>query len=204
MGNKALALYLIPQRLWMLVIMPLASAITVGFPIFSSNHNKKLYGALKRNIERYIGVLTILYIPFALLLFFLADPLVLLIGGEKYLAAADLFRIFLIYSIFVPLDQIMGVSLDAVGKPNKNFIKVTIMTIVNIVGDLIVLEFYADIELVAWVTLATTLSGVLAGYFMLKKVVDINLFSIFKNGYKTLSVFIRKYLSKSKYFHSKL
>lgn len=199
LGYEALAIYLIPQRLWMLVIMPLASAVTVCFPIISSNHNNKKYKALKMNIEKYIGVMTLLYIPFAILLFFLAEPLVLLIGGEKYLAAVELFRIFLIYSIFVPFDQIMGVSLDAVDRPNKNFLKVSVMAIVNIVGDLIVLEFYGDIYLVAWVTLATTLSGVLAGYFMLKEVVNINIISIFKNGYRTLLRFFR-HLTKTKSF----
>ncbi|MCH2023357.1 MAG: oligosaccharide flippase family protein [Saprospiraceae bacterium] len=183
LGPKAVAIYLIPQRLWIMVIMPLASAIRVGFPIFSANHNSNNTAALKYNIEKYIGGLTLLYIPFACLLFISADYLVLAIGGDKYMAATILFRIFLIYSIFVPFDQIIGIALDAVDKPDKNFIKVTVMTLVNIIGDLIVLFLYKDIELVAWVTLATILSGSIAGYIMLRKIVPIKLNSLFKVGY---------------------
>ena len=102
LGPKALAIYLIPQRLWIMVVMPLASAITVGFPLFSANHNNKEFALLKFNIEKYIGLLTILYIPFAIILFFFSEPIVLLVGGERYVAATILFQIFLIYSIFVP------------------------------------------------------------------------------------------------------
>ncbi|MDC0230568.1 oligosaccharide flippase family protein [Aureispira] len=198
LGPKAVAIYLIPQRLWMMVVMPLASAIRVGFPVFSANHNSNNTSALKYNIEKYIGALTLLYIPFAFLLFISADYLVLAIGGEKYMAAATLFRIFLVYCIFVPFDQIMGISLDAVDKPDKNFIKVTVMAIVNILGDLIVLFLYKDIELVAWVTMGTTLSGSIAGYIMLRKIVPIELNLMFKVGYNVIKGYVFTFFSALK------
>jgi O-antigen/teichoic acid export membrane protein len=196
LGDKALAIYLIPQRLWIIVITPLASAITIAYPVFSSNHNKKLLNTLKKNIEKYIGVLSLIYIPFVIFLFVIAEPLVLIIGGDRYTQAITLFRIFLIYSIFVPFDQVIGVSLDAINKPNKNFIKVMIMAAVNIIGDLFVLIYYKNIELVAWVTLLTILSGALSGYFMLKKIIPIKISSILASGYINLNHVFVKYFNK--------
>jgi O-antigen/teichoic acid export membrane protein len=203
LGDKALAIYLIPQRLWILVITPLASANTIAFTVFSSNHNKKMFDLLKTNIEKYIGTLTILYIPFSTFLFIVAEPLVLLVGGERYIEAVLLFRIFLIYSVFVPFDQVIGVSLDAINKPNKNFIKVMIMAAVNIIGDLFVLIYYKNIELVAWVTLFTILSGALSGYFMLKNTVSIRISSILSSGYQNLNNGFIKCLEKIKLINSK-
>ena len=201
LGNEALAIYIIPQRLWMIVATPILSAMTVAFPIFSSNHNQNLSRELKQNIEKYIGVLTLLYIPFAISLFFLAPPLVLLVGGEDYYASIAVFRIFLVYSIIVPFDQIMGVSLDAVNRPKNNFFKVSIMAIVNIVGDVIVLILFEDIRIVAWVTLATTIAGALAGYFMLKPSVDIKITDSLRTGFKVLSSLFFNFLSKTKSFY---
>ncbi len=190
LGDKALAIYLIPRRLWILVVTPLASVNTISFPVFSANHNEKKYVLLKNNIEKYIGVVTILYIPFVIVLFMLSEKLVILTAGNNYIDSIIIFRIFLVYSIFVPFDQIIGVSLDAVNKPNKNFIKIMVMTIVNIIGDLIVLHYYKSLNLVAWVTLGTTLSGIFAGWFMLKKEVDIELKKIFKNSINEIKTII--------------
>ncbi len=204
LGDKAVALYLIPQRLWILVITPLASVNTISFPLFSSSHNNKLYQKLKTEIEKYIGVLTLLYIPFSIFLFIISKPLVLMIAGEKYVDAIILFRIFLVYSLFVPFDQIIGVALDAINKPEKNFKKVAIMTVTNIIGDLVVLILFKDINLVAWVTLLTVLSGALSGYNMLSKFVPIKIISIFSLGYKNIYNLSNKCLEKLNFYKSNM
>ena len=84
LGPEVLAIYLIPQRLWVLVVMPIASAISIGFPLLSASHNSGNIKELKLNIERLIGALTLFYIPFALILFCFAQPLVTLVGGKVH------------------------------------------------------------------------------------------------------------------------
>lgn len=192
LGPVAIAIYSIPLRLLMIIEMPLTSAIAVAFPTFSAQDNQEKKQLLKESLEKYIGVLTIAYVPFMALLFLFSEQLVLIIGGEKYLSATPIFQIFLIYGLFLPFDRLTGVALDSIGLPRLNFYKVLIMALVNIIGDFIVIYFFKSLELVALVTVVNVLSGLIAGYILIRKHVKIEIQSILKSGLLTIVNGIKK------------
>jgi O-antigen/teichoic acid export membrane protein len=199
LGPIAIALYSVPLRLLMLIEMPLTSAIAVAFPVFSAQDNQKKYKELKVTLEKYIGVLTILYVPFMVALFLLSDVLILVIGGEKYMDATPIFQIFLIYGLFLPFDRLTGIALDAIGKPKLNFYKVLIMAIVNILGDFIALYFFKSLELVALVTVFNVLAGIVAGYMLIKRNINIEILPLLKNGFGVIVDYFKKKEFKSQF-----
>ena len=60
------------------------------------------------------------------------------------------------------------------------------MTIVNVMSDLIALHYFQDIRLVAWVTLGTMLAGSIAGFYMIRKEVHIEIKTMFSNGFQLI------------------
>ena len=182
LGPTAIAIYSIPLRLVQLVETPLKSAIAVAFPILAGHDNKNDKKALSATLEEYIGVLTILYVPFMAILYLLSKPLVLLIGGDEYADSVIIFQVFLIYGLFLPFDRLTGITLDAMGMPQLNFYKVLIMASVNIIGDLMVIYFFESLEFIAVITVTNVLAGVFVGYVMVKRKIELQLKNILKRG----------------------
>jgi len=189
-GPVGLAIYSIPLRLVEIIEMPLKSAIQVVFPMFSALDNQRKMDALRKLIERSIGVITLVYVPFIAVLFVYSDFLIGLVGGDKYQDAVVIFQIFLIYGLFLPFDRITGISLDAMGMPKLNFYKVLIMASVNIIGDIVAIIFYESLELVAIITVANALCGTMVGYYLVKKHLGISFKTVFLSGWYTILEFI--------------
>jgi Na+-driven multidrug efflux pump len=74
-------------------------------------------------------------------------------------------------------------ALDILNQPKFNLRKVTIMVLVNILGDLLVLTNGGGITGVAYVSIATYFSGILVGFRYLNDFIPINLKDIFKLGW---------------------
>lgn len=178
LGPISVAFYNVPLRLVEVIELPLKSAINVGFPKFSGLQNNGLRKELNVLIGKYIGVLTLVYLPFMSLLFVFAEQLVLLTGGEQYIDATPIFQIFIVYGLFIPFDRITGVVLDAVGKPKLNSRKVFCMALTNILGDIIVLYFFDSLEPVAMVTVLNVIVGAVVGFYLVSKNIGFKLSDI--------------------------
>ncbi|MCC7318469.1 MAG: hypothetical protein IT219_08035, partial [Bacteroidales bacterium] len=70
--------------------------------------------------------------------FIFAEEIVTILGGSDYTITANIFRIFCIYGLLLPIDRFIGIGLDSVNLPRKNFYKVVYMASFNIIGDSIV------------------------------------------------------------------
>lgn len=186
LGPVFVAVYSIPLRLVELIEMPLKGAVSVAYPVFSAHHNKEDLTGLRASLEQYIGVLTLLYVPFMLSLYWWSDELVALVGGAAYSDTGNIFRIFLIYGLFLPFDRLTGIVLDATGKPRLNFYKVFIMAAVNIIGDVIALYFFNSLEIVALITIGNVIAGMMVGYYLSKKELNISVRSIFQSGFTAI------------------
>lgn len=188
LGPISVAFYNVPLRLVEVIEMPLKSALNVGFPKFSALHNNGSESKLNIIVGEYIGVLTLLYIPFMTILFFFSEELVLLTGGEQYIAATPIFQIFIVYGLIIPFDRITGVVLDAVGKPKLNSRKVFYMALTNIVGDIIVLNLFDSLELVALVTVLNVIVGALVGFYLVSKSIGFKLSHISIGAIKNFKI----------------
>ncbi|NOU45821.1 MAG: oligosaccharide flippase family protein [Bacteroidales bacterium] len=147
LGTTGVALYSIPLKLTEIIEIPLRSFAATAFPALSKasidNDNEKVRYLFYLNA----GGTTLLLIPVMIFCFIFAEQIVFILGGSDYLITANIFRMFCVYGLFLPLDRFIGVTLDSVNRPKQNFIKVIYMATSNIVGDLIAVFGFSGIIL---------------------------------------------------------
>ncbi|MEA5460787.1 oligosaccharide flippase family protein [Arcicella sp. LKC2W] len=169
MGSASVAKYAIPLKLTELFEIPLRSLSTTAFPQLAAKHNEKDYSAFKKTLVQYLSWSYLLYIPGLLFAFILAPYLVLIIGGKQYADTTPIFRVFILFGLLLPINRMTGICLDALQLPNKNFLKVFIMAIVNIVADLLALYLTHNLVWVAFASVINAIIGATLGWWMLDK-----------------------------------
>ncbi len=193
-GPAVLAIYSIPLRLMELVEIPLRSSISTGMSSLAKAYNRNNLKEVGYILQKYAGALTIAFIPTAIIAISLADIVVGLLGGGKYIhtEAANVYRIMMVLAIFYPIDRFIGVSLDITHQPRINFIKVLLMLLMNIVGDFVGILLFGNIYGLALGTLFPLCMGIFFGYHHLNKSVHFKLKNIFVFGYIQVRKMIRK------------
>jgi O-antigen/teichoic acid export membrane protein len=160
--------------------------MATAFPKLSKASIENRRKEWKEIFYSYGGAITLMFIPFTILLFIFAGPIVLLLGGEQYRDALPeltlIFRIFTIYGLILPLDRISGVALDSINKPDKNLWKVIFMATANIIGDLVAIYVFKSLFWVAMATILNTIVGLFMGYYYLGKFEEIKYGKFLING----------------------
>lgn len=139
MGSTGVALYSVPLKLTEIIEIPLRSFMATAYPMMSKAAISKNMEEFKKIYYTYAGAITYLLIPVAIIGFIFAEEFVIILGGYKYIYTADIFRIFAIYGLLLPIDRFTGVALDSLNRPKKNFFKVMWMAGANILGDVFVI-----------------------------------------------------------------
>ncbi|GAB2799950.1 hypothetical protein GCM10027275_52420 [Rhabdobacter roseus] len=170
LNSAAVAAYNLPYRLVEIVEIPLRSVTATLLPSLSRHGERREFGQARALFFKELKQLMLVLVPLSTLCFFGAEPLVVLVGGEAYRSSAIFLQVFAVYSLFLPADRLIGVTLDSLGRPRFNTIKVVLMAIFNIVGDIIVLYIWKNPVLVAVVTIGTVITGVVFGGFVLGNV----------------------------------
>ncbi|MFZ4398965.1 MAG: oligosaccharide flippase family protein [Bacteroidales bacterium] len=193
LGTTGVALFSVPLKMTEILEVPLRSFVATYFPRMSKAHREGNTSELRRLFYSYSGVITLLFIPFLLLCFFMANQVILVLGGKAYLSSLPIFYIFCVYGLFLPIDRFTGVALDSVNKPNLNFYKVLAMAIVNIIGDAISVFYFNSIFGVAMTTIVMTIVGVFVGLYQYNKVVPIKIEMVFTVGFQTIGNRIKRF-----------
>ena len=141
LGTTGVALYSVPLKLTEIIEIPLRSFLATAYPKMSKYSIQGNLKEFKKTYYTYAGAITYLLIPILLISFLFAEDFVVLLGGKEYIHTANIFKIFAVYGIFLPIDRFTGVALDSINKPKKNFYKVLWMSISNIFGDIFVIFF---------------------------------------------------------------
>lgn len=181
------AIYMIPLKLIEVLEIPIRSFLAVALPRMSKESRMGNNQEVKNIFYRYSGVLTLLFIPLLLGLFLFANPLVAFLGGPEYAGLStpvNVFRVFLVYGLFLSIDRFSGVTLDCINKPRSNLIKVIFMALANIIGDIIAILVFNSLEAVAVVTILNSIVGVWVGYYFLNKELTVNFARIPQMGWQ--------------------
>ncbi|MCD6090952.1 MAG: oligosaccharide flippase family protein [Bacteroidales bacterium] len=202
LGTAAVALYSIPMRLTEMLQIPLRSFVATAFPKMSKASIENNLKMVRYYFYSYAGSITILFIPIAVFGFIFSDFFVLILGGEQYIgidpitgaSTSNIFKVFALYGILLPIDRLTGVGLDSINKPKKNFFKIIYMVLANIIGDLIAVFVFKSILAVAVVTVIFTLLGALIGYRYLTKEIQLNPRLIWIEGWKVYSNKIKEFV----------
>jgi O-antigen/teichoic acid export membrane protein len=180
------AIYAIPLKLIEVIEILLRSFVGSAMPVMSQYAAPEYKPELKAMYYKYTGLLSFILLPIVVGTFIFADSLVVILGGAQYAESANILRIFTIYAAFLPLDRFSGVTLDIIGKPYLNFLKVIVMLLVNVAGDIAAIHFFGNIWGVAAVSILTFLTGVLFGNYFLKKYLQHSIRETLRTGYKTV------------------
>jgi len=188
------------MRLMEVIEIPLRSFLATGMPAMSEAFNRNKKDEVVHIMQKYAGMLTLALFPVSLFAILFADIAVGLLGGAQYQGtdAVSVYRIFMCFAMFYPIDRFLGVTLDIIHKPKINFIKVLVMLATNVVFDFAGIYLFGNINGVALATLFTFLSGALFGYYWLKKYLNFTMAGIFKTGYAELKMMIQHAVFKNK------
>ncbi len=170
LGPAALAVYAVPQKLIEAIEIPVRSFASVAVPKATSLWQNEKMQQLRQFFYSQCGMLTALIVPLLLALFLFPSFIVSLLGGGKYQQSSLVLQIFCFYAILLPLDRYCGVLLDASNRPHKNTIKVILMLLINVAGDLIAVYSGWGIYGVAASSTVTFLMGVIIGWIQLKDI----------------------------------
>jgi len=186
LGTAGVALYSVPLKLTEVMEIPLRSFAATAFPKMSKASIENNLEKVKSLFYKYAGSLTLLFIPFSIFNFIFAEFFVTILGGAEYIETANIYRVFCLYGLILPLDRFTGVGLDAINKPKQNFYKVIFMVVANIVGDLIAVFVFQSVFYVALITILMTFVGIVVGYYYFNKEVKLSISKIFTEGFSFL------------------
>ena len=100
------------------------------------------------------------------------------------------------FSLLFPIDRFNGVALDMLHLPKINFQKVLLMLGVHITGIFLGVYLFGSLYGIAFFGPFTIISGVLYGYYELKKRISYSLREILVIGWQESKYFISKAYSK--------
>lgn len=198
LGDAALAIYNLGQKLMEVIEIPLRSFIATGMPALSSAYNQGKNSLVISEMSKYIGMLSIALVPVAIGALLFSDFAISIIGGPQYLntEAANVLRLFMLFALLYPADRFMALTLDVIHRPKINFIKVIVMLIANVVFDILGVYAFGNVYGIALASLIPTLIAVVVGFKALQSYYRFEFFKIFSTGYIDLKDLIFNYLGK--------
>lgn len=191
-GPASISIYNIGSKLMQIVEIPLYSVSGSVMPILSSFYNNDEKDKMNYTLKKVIGILTIVFIGIALFCLVFAEPLIALIGGEKYIQteAPNLFRIFILFSLLSPVDRFFALTLDVINLPHINFYKLLVMLAINLVADFIIVYYFKSIYGIAITNIFPTLYAIIISYYYIQKSAKIDFSNTISIGFKEIKMFI--------------
>ena len=190
LGPASVARYAVPQRLVELLEMPVRSVVVTILPRLAQLHQQERYAEWADVFHRGSARLWVVLLPVAITCFIFAEPLVVLLGGNKRADSALLLQCFMGYAAFIPLERYSGIGLDAIGQPGRNLQKVGLMLLVNVVGDLVAIYIFHSPVAVALISMGTFGTGLVMGYRWLGNYVPVSLGAVFRTAHADIRHFI--------------
>ncbi|MGY2134567.1 oligosaccharide flippase family protein [Hymenobacter sp. HD11105] len=186
LGPAALAVYNLPMRLLEMLEIPLRSGLATAMPSMSAAMNRQREPEVAAIMGRYIGFLSLLFLPIAVGAGLLADVLVSVVGGEKYVTteAALIYRLMLGSALLYPLERFLGVTLDIINKPHLNLVKVLLALSVNVAADIICIKLTGNVYGAALASVFTLLVSTIYGYLVLGRYLPLRLQSILPRAFE--------------------
>lgn len=180
LNPAAVAIYSLATRVNNYLDIPVNAVAQVIYPKIAEVDWKKDKAQIIQLYEQSIGRLLLVILPMSLVVFLFAKPIILLLSGGKYEAAAPILQILLIAGLIKPWGRLFGITLDAIGKPKMNFKMLIFSLLVNLIANFILIPLMG----MKGAALATGLSiclTILVGQIYLSTLLNVNHWRIFGN-----------------------
>jgi O-antigen/teichoic acid export membrane protein len=196
LGPTAVAAYEVALRLVNLIDIPLRALVGFAYPDLARTRGQGGHSSFVQAFEKHAGFTWLLLLPIALVCFLFPEPIVVLFGGAKYAQSADILRIFAVYMAITSIDRFVGLGLDLLNRPKRNFHKVMLMLTVNVLGSAFVLYTFESLPGVAGVTIVTFSTGILFGFWLSRKDLPFRPFRWASLGFWELQRIVKKAVGK--------
>ncbi|OCX50969.1 hypothetical protein BEL04_19820 [Mucilaginibacter sp. PPCGB 2223] len=198
LGAPALAVYTIGTKLMEAVEIPLRSFVGTGMSAMATAYNNNNMYHLTFVSKKYPGMLTLAFIPMAIITFFAADLGIWILGGKGYLTteAPNILRIMMFIAILYPIDRFNGVTLDIIHQPKINLYKVITMGTVNIIAAFVAVSLLKSVYGIVIAVFCATIAGLTVGYYHLRKHLDYSLRGIIVLGVVEMKNFFNEKILK--------
>ena len=150
-------------------------------------------------------MITIALVPILIVAYIFSDYAMSLIGGGQYNGteagriAVNIFKLSVTFALLYPADRFMSVTLDAIHKPQINFIKVIIMLVINLCADLIGIYIFGNIYGVIIGTILPLLTAIfISNYYIQNSYQKFSFSDIYKLGFNEINKLIINSLKKYK------
>ena len=167
LGQSAVAIYGTAQKTVEIFEVALRGMASHALPDFCrSARDTRLL------LEKYIKLTSLIFLiilPLAFFMFIFSDQVIRLLSGSvAYSDASIILKVFMAYVLFLVVDRMTGVTLEAMGLARYNLVKTMLLVIVNVVGNAVALYFIHSLAAVAFVSILAALTGIISGlYFIL-------------------------------------
>ncbi|WP_316833075.1 lipopolysaccharide biosynthesis protein [Pedobacter aquatilis] len=204
LGPAALAIYNLSGKLLQIIEMPLLSFAASGMPSLSAHYNNGKKAEMMYVMKKMVGMLSIVILVVALCSVAFANPIIALIGGEKYLTteAPNLFRILMCMAVLYPADRFFSLGVDVIHLPKINFYKILVMLAANLIGDFVGVAIFHSIYGIAIANILPIIIAIWITYKPLNNYYNFNFWSVFTVGFNEIIVFL-KHIYSTFFFKSK-
>ena len=166
LGAAAVAVYGTAQKTVEIFEVALRGMSSQALPDFCKTARNR-----KALLEKYVKLTSLIFLivlPLAFFMFLFSDKVIrLLSGSADYNAASIILKVFMAYVLFLVIDRMTGVTLEAMGLARYNLIKTVMLVAVNVIGNAAALYFFHSLAAVAFVSILAAITGILSGWYFI-------------------------------------
>lgn len=172
----------VAQRILNLADIPSQVLGDVLFPKSSNADLKNKPGMIKYYYEKTVGATLCAILPVILFILVFPKLILLVLAGKKYYDAIPYLRVISITAIFMAFLKQFGVIIDSSGKPQSNFVVITLIAILHIAITYFMIDQFGFIG-AGYAAVCSHLIGFVITQYMLKKLYNISFINCFKNAF---------------------
>jgi lipopolysaccharide exporter len=195
LSTAASGAFNIAVRITNLFDIPTNAVAAIVFPQSAKRMETEGKEGIKYLYEKSVGTILAILVPGLFVLYFGSGLVVHFIAGAKYEDSVPLLKVTLLYCLFIPYGRQFGTILDSIGRTKLTFYIVLITASLNLGLNYIFISRFGVIG-AAYATLVSNIVGFTIGQIILKRELNVNVFSTFVYAYRFYPEVYNKYVLK--------
>lgn len=168
---NAVALYNSAIRMLTLIEIPIVTLSQISFPQLSIRFKSNQIENVRRLYEKSLAVILAVIIPSCIIVIIFAKYLILFFAGKEYIESSHLLRIIILFSLFLPFNRQLGLTLNSMGNVKTNMYFVIVNVFLNIICNYIGILYFGMMGAAVGTLISYILSftyGQILGYYLFK------------------------------------
>ncbi|HSN60143.1 MAG TPA: polysaccharide biosynthesis C-terminal domain-containing protein, partial [Ferruginibacter sp.] len=188
----------VAARVINLADMPSQVLSDMLFPKSARKENAQNKDIIKYYYEKTVGATLSFTIPMVLFIVLFPKLIILIIAGPQYLDAVPYLQLISLSGIFLAFLKQYGVILDSTGKPQVNFLTITIIAIVHVVFTYYFIQYFGFLG-AAYALICSHIFGFIITQIILYKYFGIEFYSCFKHAFRFYPELSKMVLDKAQW-----